>query len=226
VRDASTCINANSVVMGAGDIYERDTVGAGQVIAMMEMQGLGSSQAGELVDALVGWMDTRGGAVGADDAAYAGLLPPYLTGGEPLAEYSELRAIRGFTPDVLAKLKPWLCVLPQTGPSRVNLNALSMEQADVLVAISGGKMSISRAREFIRRRPAAGWQSLGEAFADPAFVSLALDERATNALTLDTRALAIDVIVTHADAEVAMSGLLMQGGQGFVSAARRWTEDT
>ena len=138
VSDASTCINANSVVSGAGDIYQRDAAGVAQVIALMEMQGLSSAKSNELADALVGWIDTAGGAVGADDAAYTALAPPYLSGSEPLSEFSELRAIRGFTPDVLAKLRPWLCVLPGVGPSRINLNALTSEQAPVLVAMSGG----------------------------------------------------------------------------------------
>lgn len=226
VRDATTCINANSVVSGAGDIFERDETGAKQVMALMAMQGLTSGQSAALIDSLVGWIDTGGGAVGADDTPYAGMDPPYLTGGEPLAEISELRAIRGFTPEVLAKLRPWLCVLPYTGPSRINLNALAEEQAPVLVAATDRKLSPSAARDLIRRRPLNGWQSLGEAFADPAIASLGLDERALSAFTLDTRALAIDVIVTHADAEVAMTELMVRGGQGFITAARRWTEDT
>src|SRR5690606_4661220 len=71
VRDASTCINANSVVSGAGDIFERDETGVRQVIALMSMQGLSSGQATDLTDALVGWIDTGGGSVGADDAPYA-----------------------------------------------------------------------------------------------------------------------------------------------------------
>lgn len=226
VRDASTCINANSVVSGAGDVYERDEAGVAQVVAMMELQGLSAAKANDLADALVGWIDTAGGAVGADDAAYAALDPPYLTGGEPLAEFSELRAIRGFTPDVIAKLRPGLCVLPSIGPSRVNLNSLSAEQASVLVAVSGKKLSVSQAQDILRQRPPTGWQSLGEALADPAISAAALDQRVLQALTLDPHFFAIDVVVTHADAEAAMTGLLVRSGAGFVSAARRWTGDT
>lgn len=226
VRDASTCINANSVVSGVGDIFERDEVGLAQVTTLMETQGLPSDQARELSEALAAWMDTSGGTVGVDDAAYTAMSPPYLTGGEPLSEISELRAIRGFAPEIVVKLKPWLCALPTTGPSRVNLNALTQEHAPVLVALSSGRMTLSQARELISRRPLTGWQSLGEVFGDPAIVALGLDERALAALTLDTRFLALDVIATHGDAEVAMSELMVRGGQGFATAARRWTEDT
>ena len=225
VRDASACINANSVVAGAGDIYQRDEAGVAQVVALMEMQGLSRAKANALTDALVGWIDTGGGAVGADDSDYSSLSPPYLTGAEPLAEFSELRAIRGFTAEVLAELRPWLCVLPAVGPSRINLNSLAPEQAPVLVAMSGGKLTQSQARDLLRRRPAAGWQSLGEAFSDPAIAAAAIDQRALQALTLDTQYVAIDVVVTHADAEATMSGLLVRRGNGFVTAARRWTED-
>jgi len=225
VRDASTCINANSVVSGAGDIYQRDETGVAQVVALMEMQGLSRAKAEELTEALVGWIDTGGGAVGADDADYAALAPPYLTGAEPLAEFSELRAIRGFSADVLAKLDPWLCVLPATGPSRINLNALTQEQAPVLVAITAGRLTPTQARDLLKRRPAAGWQSPGEAFAEPAIAAVGIDPRALQALTLDARFLGIEVIVTHADAEVAMTGLLVRSGNGFATAARRWTDE-
>jgi general secretion pathway protein K len=225
VRDASTCINANSVVSGAGDIYLRDEAGVGQVVALMQMQGLSRAKADALTDALVSWIDTGGGAIGVDDSDYSSRTPPYLTGGEPLAEFSELRAIRGFTADVLAELQPWLCVLPAVGPSRINLNALAPEQVPVLVAMSGGKLTQSQARDLLRRRPAAGWQSLGEALSDPAVAAAAIDQRTLQALTLDTQFVAIDVVVTHADAEATLSGLMVRGGNGFVTAARRWTED-
>lgn len=226
VREASTCINANSVISGAGDIFERDDVGISQVATLMEMQGLSSGQARDLTESLAAWMDTSGGTVGADDAAYAAMSPPYLTGGEPLSEFSELRAIQGFTPEIVDKLKPWLCVLPATGPSPINLNALTPEQAPILVALSSGRMTPAQARELIGRRPMTGWQSLGEVFGDPALAALGLDERALAALTLDTRFIALDVIVTHDDAEIAMSELVVRGGQGFVATSRRWTEDS
>jgi general secretion pathway protein K len=116
-------------------------------------------------------------------------------------------------------------VLPGVGPSRINLNALTPEQAPVLVAMSGGKITQTQARDLLRRRPATGWQSLGEALSDPAIAAAGIDQRALQALTLDTQYLGIDVIVTHSDAEAAMSGLMVRGGGSFVIAARRWTED-
>ncbi|MDP3492652.1 MAG: type II secretion system minor pseudopilin GspK [Hyphomonadaceae bacterium] len=226
VRDGSTCINLNGVVAGAGDIFEREETGAAQLAALMESQGIPGGRAAELIDALVAWIDTDGGSIGSDDAPYAQANPPYLTGREPLAELSEARAIRGFTPEIMDRLRPWACALPQVGKSRINLNALTAQQAPVLVAASEGRIDLRQAQEMIRRRPAAGWQSIGEAFADPAMTTLQLPEEVISSFTLDTRFLAIDVLVTHGDAEVAMSGLLVRSGSGFVTAARRWTEDT
>lgn len=226
VRDGSTCINLNGVVVGAGDIFERDEAGARQLETLMEMQGLPEGRAAELVATLVAWIDTSGGSVGADDAPYAQANPPYMTGREPLAELSEVRALRGFTPEVVGKLRPWVCALPQVGGSKINLNALAPEQALLVVAASEGRIDLRKAKDLIARRPLAGWQSIGEAFADPALASLQLPESTLSSFVLDTRYLAIDVLVTHGDAEVAMSGLLARRGSGFVTAARRWTEDT
>ncbi len=226
VRDGSACINLNGVVSGAGDIYERDETGAAQLQAMIELAGMPDGRAAELVADLVAWIDTSGGSVGADDAPYSRVNPPYMTGREPLAEISELRAVRGFTPEILAKLTPWVCALPHVGPSRINLNALAPEQALLIVAASERRISVDQVRDLIRRRPAAGWQSVGEVFATPEFASLNLPEPVLSSFVLDTRFVAIDVLVTHEDAESAMSGLLARSGSGFVTAARRWTEDT
>jgi general secretion pathway protein K len=225
VRDGSTCINVNSVVAGAGDIFERDATGAAQLQAMMELQGIPDGRAEELVDNLVAWIDTRGRGADADDAPYAQVDPPYLSGREPLSELSELRAVRGFSPEVFGKLRAWLCALPHVGPARINLNALTPEQAPVIVAASERHISLEQARDLIRSRPPAGWQSVGEAFAAPAFAAMNLPESVIGSFVLDTRFVAIDVIVTHDDAEAAMSGLLARSGDGFVTAARRWTED-
>lgn len=225
VSDGSACINLNSVVSGAGDIFERDDVGADQVVALMKLAGIAPGVAENLVSALVDWIDTGGGRVGSDDAPYSRKQPPYLTGGEPLAEFSELRAITGFTPEILARLRPFACVLPQTGPSPVNINALSPERAQVLAALGAGKLSVAQAQKVLARRPPSGWQSLGEAFTDPDLAAAALPERAVAALRLDTRYLAIDVLVLHDDAEVVMSELMARQGSGFVTVSRRWSRD-
>ena len=225
VSDGSACINLNSVVSGAGDIFERDDVGAAQVEALMKLTGMSSGQADSLVSGLIAWIDTGGGRVGSDDAPYSRRSPPYLTGGEPLAEFSELRAIAGFTPEILASLRPFACVLPQVGPSPVNLNALDPQQGLVLAALSAGKLSVAQAGKVIERRPQSGWQSIGEAFNDPELAGSGMNERTISALRLDTRYLAIDVFVSHDDAEVVMSQLMTRQGSGFVTVSRRWARD-
>lgn len=226
VRDGSTCINVNSVVAGAGDVYERDETGTAQLRTMMELAGVPDGRAAELVENLVAWIDTGGGSVGSDDAPYSRVNPSYMTGREPLAEFSELRAVRGFSPEVIAKLRPWACALPHVGPARINLNALTQEQALLIVAASERRISLDQARDLLRRRPATGWQSMGEALGGPDMMALQLPEATISSFVLDTRYLAIDVLVTHGDAEVAMSGLLARNGSSFVAATRRWTEDT
>lgn len=226
VHDGSTCINLNSVVSGAGDVYERNSTGAAQLATMMELRGVPAGRASELVDSLVAWIDSRSGSADADDAPYAQVDPPYLTGREPLAELSEVRAIRGYSPEVLEKLRPWVCALPRVGPSIINLNALTPDQAPLVVAVSERRLTLDQARNLIRNRPAAGWQSLGEAFGSPELAGLNLPENVISSFALETSWVAMEIIVTHDDAEVVMSGLLARHGDDFVSTARRWTEDS
>lgn len=82
-----------------------------------------AGQPPELVDALVDWIDpdsTPTGAAGAEDAWYLARDPPYRAANRPLTEVGELARVRGFTPQIIAALAPFVCALPV--PTRVNLN--------------------------------------------------------------------------------------------------------
>ncbi|MDZ4762251.1 MAG: type II secretion system minor pseudopilin GspK [Alphaproteobacteria bacterium] len=223
VRDASTCINLNSVVVGAGEVYEPNAGGAAQLHALMVAADISSAQAADLTDALSAWLDTGGSSgVDADDSPYLVQSPPYMTAGQPMTEVSELRAIRGFTPEVYDKLHPFVCALPVMGRSVVNLNALAVEQAPVLVALTGGKLTERDAVDLIAARPAGGWTSLGEFWGQPVLAALSIPTEAFDSGVLDTRFLNLDVQVNYLDAEVTMSELLVFKNTGFAAASRRW----
>ncbi|MBL8202461.1 MAG: type II secretion system minor pseudopilin GspK [Chromatiales bacterium] len=70
-----------------------------------------------LADAAVDWIDpdTQAEASGAEDDYYSGLRPPYLAANFWLTSVSELQAVRGFTPEILARLAPHVTALPRKG---------------------------------------------------------------------------------------------------------------
>ncbi len=57
---------------------------------------------------------------GAEDNYYLGLTPAYRTGNTAMASPSELRLVRGVTPEIYAALAPYISALPQPTPINVN----------------------------------------------------------------------------------------------------------
>ena len=84
----------------------------------------------DLVDAIVDWVDQDEvpEAAGAEGPYYQTLHPSYRAANAPLQTLSELRLIKGMTPDLIEKLSKVVTVYPQEGESRVNVNT-----ADLLV---------------------------------------------------------------------------------------------
>jgi general secretion pathway protein K len=227
LADGGACINLNAAVRGFGDIHERDEVGAAQLGALFVALGVPQRQSAELVDALVDWMDTDDGRRGvhADDFAYNRRSPAYLTGAEPLAEVSELRAVQGYTPEIYKRIRPFVCALPTLGGSRVNVNSLTPDDAPVLVALTGGRLPLPAAAKLIATRPDQGWSSVGEFWSTPELAALGLAPEAMQGVGLDVDAIAMEATVTHLDAEVTASALLLYRGGSYVTAARRWSAE-
>src|SRR3546814_7059773 len=68
-----------------------------------------------------------------------------------MADVSELRAVRGVTPKIYARLKPWLCVLPVAEPVQLNVNTLAPAQAPLLAMLLPGKLGLADARAVLAR---------------------------------------------------------------------------
>lgn len=227
IADGSTCINLNSVVAGANDTFQRHETGAAQFEALLAALDYSELQARELTNSLVAWMDSTDsrGALGRDDSPYLSQSPSYMTGREPLAEVSELRAVRGFTPEIYEALRPFVCAHPNVGPSKINLNALGEDDAPILVALFEGRITPTTARRIIANRPAAGWSDLGQFWSGRDVVAIGAPQAAIEQAELAPRYLDLTVRVTHLDAQAIMSSLLVFEGGTFTTTARRWSDD-
>lgn len=86
-------------------------------------------------------------------------LPPVpATNGVPipLLQVDDLLAVQGVTPEVMAKLRPFLIVLPYgTEATKLNVNTVP---AELLSAIVPG-MSLSQANSLVARRKTAAWRT-------------------------------------------------------------------
>lgn len=104
-----------------------------------------------LVDALIDWVDQDEAPqpAGAESLYYQSLRPPYRTANSPLPGLGDLRLIKGFTPDIIERIKPYVTVFPLEGGASMNLNT-----ADPLV-IQTLDPSITQtiAMEIVQGRP-------------------------------------------------------------------------
>ena len=101
------------------------------------------------------------GGTGADpaDPTQAATIPVVRTGlGTPMKflEVEDLLAVRGFTPEMLEKLRPFVIVLPERTPVNVNT-----APAEVLAAVIPN-FSLSEAKSLLSRRRNVPWDDIGK----------------------------------------------------------------
>ncbi|HLQ26190.1 MAG TPA: type II secretion system minor pseudopilin GspK [Acidiferrobacterales bacterium] len=93
----------------------------------------------DLTDALKDWLDSDSNTRpnGAEDNEYLALPTPYRAANQLLQSVDELRLVRGFSAEVVQKLRPWVTVLPVA--TLINVNTAP---APVLSALCGESLSV------------------------------------------------------------------------------------
>ena len=114
ITDAQGLFNINNLVSGSKS-FASDSGTFRQLLLSLSIDP-------NLTDAVVDWIDadseTR--ASGAEDLDYLQMKTPYRAANQPLESVDELRLVRGFTPEIVEKLRPWVTALPKPTPINVN----------------------------------------------------------------------------------------------------------
>ena len=116
IEDLQGRFNVNNLVGNQGGV---DTVHLDYYKRLLELLDLEAA----LAPALQDWMDADINATfpdGAEDDEYLLADLPYRAGNRPLTDISELRLIKGYTPEVLAVLEPHVTALPDTTVININ----------------------------------------------------------------------------------------------------------
>ena len=167
VVDGGNCFNLNSVAMagpvaGPGDpVLVANPVAVRQFVTLAVSVGVGPGDAARIGAGLADWIDSDNvpAPLGAEDAAYSGRDPAMLPPNRMVTDASELRAVAGVNSQIYARLKPWICALPVTGLSPINVNTLTEAQAPLLAMLLDGRMTKEAARAVIAQRPIGGYGS-------------------------------------------------------------------
>jgi general secretion pathway protein K len=162
LTDANNCFNLNSLAAEAAPgKLSRRSLAVGQFAELMALLGIDRGEAQGIAGAAADWIDSdsNDGPLGAEDGVYRSMPASYLPPNRKMADVSELRAVRGVTPKIYARLKPWICVLPVAEPVKLNVNTLTPEQAPLVAMLMPGEISLADARAALAARPAGGYGS-------------------------------------------------------------------
>lgn len=227
IHDGGNCFNLNSVANGlaANELTTRPG-GMAEFVGLMQAVGIDTNQAGRVAASLADWIDadTVPNPGGAEDSDYARAARPYRTANTLIADPSELRAVAGVTPEIYAKLRPWICALPTTDLSPLNVNTLLPTQTPLLQMLLPGQIDERRARAAIEGRPEGGWDNPSDFWSMQALTGLTTGEAGTQ-LRVKTRWFALDLDVELAGAQVAETALVDAGQAPVRIVARRWGSD-
>ena len=134
-----------------------------------------------------------------------------------MADPSELRAVAGVTPEIYAAVRPFVCALPVTDLSPINVNTIGERQA-VLLAMLSPALDTGAAARAIAGRPQNGWADLTEFRRAPALA--ALDDAAAAQLQIRSRWFGLRLRIRDGDAEFEENALI-DGGMKPAKLVRR-----
>ena len=124
LEEYTNCFNLSSVVVaGSGNGFELNQTGYDQYIRLLEELGIGERQAISLASALVDWQDTDDQPMssGAEGFIYSQMEIPYRAANYPITEISELRLVRGYSPELVDRLGNLACVDKRSMKTTINL---------------------------------------------------------------------------------------------------------
>lgn len=224
IRDGGNCFNLNSLVTEFDGQYVADPSTIVQLARLARLLGINGGEG--IAAAAADWIDSDDQALGmgAEDSAYAGLPTPYRTAGTLMVDPSELRAVAGVTGAAYAKLRPWLCTLPDTGRARLNISTLSPEQAPLLAMLLPDTLGIAAAQAMLLRRPPGGYADAAEFWKLPALSGITPDSAAQRQMDVTSKWFDLTIDVSVGGTELKERALIDATSLPARLVSRQWGE--
>ncbi len=228
LRDGGNCFNINSVVQG--DLRSgltRRSSGVKQFVGLMLLSGVPAADSRRIAEAAADWVDgdSETAPGGAEDAAYAQGPQPYRTGNTLFADPSELRALAGMTADHYARIRPFICALPVSDLSPINVNTLLPHQSVLLAMLAPGRLSDAMVRRALASRPSTGWNNPVEFWRDGAFAAVGIPLDAQQQVQVKTDWFLLDIRAVVDETEFFETALVDARLQPARVVQRRWERD-
>lgn len=228
VRDAGNCFNINSVVQGEVESLSARPAGILQFAALLRLLGTDPRAADQIATSAADLIDSDAvpGNGGAEDPYYQQQSVPHRTSGGLLTDPSELRTVNGMTAAIYDRARPWLCALPVSDLSPININTLLPDQAILLSMLADGRLGPDAARQVLARRPQDGYGSLVDFWKQPALASLGLADEATSQTKLTSRWFEVDLRADLGGTDVSETALFDAENAPARLVRRRWGDES
>ena len=171
VEDAQDCFNVNTLLAASAPVADPNAPGIPEkprdeqsIEQILTESGLSQANADEVYAQLVDYLDADSTTAkeGQESDAWVGTQPARLPANQMMRNIGEIKQLPAFPAAAYSRVSRFLCALPDAN-SKIDLNTLLPEQANVLAAMFPGKLTEDDALRLIDARPEAGWESV-EAF--------------------------------------------------------------
>ncbi|WP_137937206.1 type II secretion system minor pseudopilin GspK [Chitinivorax sp. B] len=157
VKDLQGLFNLNSLTTDKGEVNTQWAVAYRRLLQQLQLSE-------ELGNSLLDWLDSNSEPTfpgGAEDMDYLNLQPPYRAANRALSDLAELRKVKGYTPEIIEKLRPFVSVLPVgTTEEGAKINA-NFAPAEVLAAVIE-TLDFSTARQIVQQRKSAPFKTVDD----------------------------------------------------------------
>jgi len=141
ILDQQGCFNLNNLSKTNSELKRYREI-YGRLLANI---GIDITIQPTLIDSLVDWLDPDDltEPQGAEFDYYLGLEKPYRTANQLMVSPSELRLVKGYTAQIIDKISPYVCVLPDV-KTGINVNTARAEVLDAFPGLKDrGKQIVS-----------------------------------------------------------------------------------
>ncbi len=229
IYDMQACFNLNALRQTGGNqngqSTRQRTLITRQFQELLDLLSIQSDVSNEaLADRLYDWLDDDGLMISGqslEEDDYASLEIPYLAANTMMGSISELRLITGFNPAVIDKLKPYVCVIPESDQLIINVNTIPAEQPELLSAMIEG-LDMGAASDVLAGRPEDGFKSIDEFWQLPELQGLQnLTDEVKNKFDVKTNYFKLVAKTTYDDSEFFLTSTLFINSESRVSVIRR-----
>lgn len=217
--DGGNCLNVNSVVVEdrVTGTTTANPEGIEQFANLAALLGVPRARGVQIATAVADWVDSDAVPMaGGSEGEANGLLPPNRLIDNP----SEIVGVPGMTPEIAARLLPWMCALPVGGLSPINIDTLSPDRAELFAMLGRRGLTVATARSILSARPAQGYQTVQVVRQLPALAGVEMTDGAWSQLQVRPRWFDLHVTVQLAGAELNQQ-ILIDGQDAPARVVRR-----